>query len=99
MELGKIKAFLTTISLPVRLVVFINGKRDSFLFDGKNYPEGLESVYLSDYQCDNEYHKQKFDEYIEGFTSVEEKKEEPIVEAPRRGRPPKKSMEETLSEG
>ena len=49
MELGKIKAFLTTISLPVRLVVFINGKRDSFLFDGKNYPEGLESVYLSDY--------------------------------------------------
>lgn len=98
MELSKIKAYLNTISLPVRLVVIIKGQKDSFLFDGKTFPEGLEAVYPCDYTLENEYHKEQWDKYIDGLVGVEEKKEE-TVEAPRRGRPPKKSMEETMGEG
>lgn len=98
MELSKIKAYINTISLPVRLVAIIKGQKDSFLFDGKTFPEGLEAVYPCDYTLENEYHKEQWDKYIDGL-AVEEKKEDVTQDAPRRGRPPKKSMEETIGEG
>ena len=95
MKLENIKAFLNTISLPVRLVVIINGKRDSFEFDGVHFPEGLEAVYTCDYVIDNPYHKEKFDKYIDSLSPVvtNDAKGEPqseVIEAPRRVRPPKK---------
>lgn len=95
MKLENIKAFLNTISLPVRLVAIINGKRDSFEFDGNNFPEGLEAVYTCDYVLDNPYHKEKFDEYIDSLSPIvsNDAKDQ---EAPRRGRPPKKVMEGNL---
>ena len=95
MKLENIKAFLNTISLPVRLVVIINGKRDSFEFDGVHFPEGLEAVYTCDYVLDNPYHKEKFDEYIDSLSPIvsNDAKDQ---EAPRRGRPPKKVMEGNL---
>lgn len=92
MELNQIKAYLATISTPVRLVTIVNGKRDSFNFDGKEFPEGLESVYPCDYVLDNPYHKEKFDEYIASLSPVVANDDE-VKEAPRRGRPPKKVME------
>ena len=95
MKLENIKAFLNTISLPVRLVAIINGKRDSFEFDGVHFPEGLEAVYTCDYVLDNPYHKEKFDEYIDSLSPIisNDAKDQ---EAPRRGRPPKKVMEGNL---
>lgn len=95
MKLENIKAFLNTISIPVRLVAIINGKRDSFEFDGKNFPEGLEAVYTCDYVLDNPYHKEKFDEYIDSLSPVASNDAQEH-EAPRRGRPPKKVMEGNL---
>ena len=75
--------------------IIINGKRDSFEFDGKNFPEGLEAVYTCDYVLDNPYHKEKFDEYIDSLSPIisNDAKDQ---EAPRRGRPPKKVMEGNL---
>jgi hypothetical protein len=101
MKLENIKAFLNTISLPVRLVAIINGKRDSFEFDGKNFPEGLEAVYTCDYVLDNPYHKENSMNTLIRFSPIisNDAKGEPqseVIEAPRRGRPPKKVMEGNL---